>query len=194
MHRLGSRTMEHIQENRTAFFRECHAAFKKALTLLIDDMLEVERLLGEIQGHSSVEKQLKAKYRYWLRLLEIAYDSLVWIAANHDRSEVTKYYKGPKHGALVHQNIHSVIELAKQLNREPDVFAFPLDFSRFACITDLLRIRRHRDDRVSQDFIEVKEAAVNAGSRAKWSITVSNSSGYSPESTRRSTLSALSPR
>jgi hypothetical protein len=30
VHRLGSRTMEHIQENRTAFFRECHAAFKKA--------------------------------------------------------------------------------------------------------------------------------------------------------------------
>jgi hypothetical protein len=135
--------------------------FQKGLILLIDDMLEVERLLGEIQGHSSAEKQLKAKYRYWLRLLEIAYDSFVWIAANHDRSEVTKYYKGPKHDALVHQNNHSVIELAKQLNREPDVFAFPLDFSRFACITDLLRTRRHRDGRVSQDFIEVKEGAVN---------------------------------
>ena len=161
VHRLGFRTMESILENRTAFFRECHAAFKKALVLLIDDMLEVERLLGEIQGHSSAEKQLKAKYRYWLRLLELAYDSFIWIAANHDRSEVTKYYKSPKHGALVHQNIHSVIGLAKQLNREPDVFAFPLDFSRFACITDLLRLRRHPDGRISEDFIEVKAGVVN---------------------------------
>jgi hypothetical protein len=161
VHRLGFRTMENVQENRVAFFHECHAVFKKALKLLIDDMLEVERLVGQIEGHSKAEKKLKAKYHYWLLILGLAYDSFVWTAANHDRSEVTKYYKGPKHGALVHQNIHSVIGLAEQLNQQPDVFAFPLDFSRFACITDLLRIRRHPDGGVSRDFIEVKEGAIN---------------------------------
>jgi hypothetical protein len=39
VHRLGFRTMEDVQENRVAFFHECHAVFKKALRLLIDDML-----------------------------------------------------------------------------------------------------------------------------------------------------------
>jgi len=161
VHRLGFRTMEDVQENRVAFFHECHAVFKKALKLLIDDMLEVERLDGEVRGHTDAEKQLRAKYRYWLLILGLAYDSFVWTAANHDRSEVTKYYKGPKHGALAHQNIHSVIGLAEQLNQEPDVFAFPLDFCRFTCITDLLRIRRHPEGEVSQDFIEVKGGPVN---------------------------------
>lgn len=58
--------MEDVHENRVAFFHECHAVFKKALKLLIDDMLEVERLAGEIQGHNDAEKQLRAKYHYWL--------------------------------------------------------------------------------------------------------------------------------
>jgi hypothetical protein len=54
-----------------------------------------------------------------------------------------------------------MIGLDEQLNQEPDVFALPLDFCRFTCITDLLRIRRQPDGGVSQDFIEVKEGTVN---------------------------------
>ena len=158
---MGLRTMQDIQENQTAFLHECHAAFKKALKLLIHDMLTLESLLVELDKDAVAQKKLIATYRHWLRILELAYDSFIWIAANYDRSEVTKYYKGSKHGALLYQNVRSVIQLADEFNKEPDVFAIPLDFSRFACITDVLRIRRHPDGRVSHDFIEVKEGAVN---------------------------------
>lgn len=159
--RMGLRTMEDIQENQTALLHECNAVFKKALKLLMDDMLTLERLLVPLEKESAAQKQLSATYRYWLRILELAYDSFLWISANYDRSDIVKYYKGPKHGALVHQNIQSVLGLAEKFNEEPDVFAIPLDFSRFACIGDLLRIRHHSDGRVSHDFMEVKEGKVN---------------------------------
>ena len=34
------------------------------------------------------------------------------------------------------------------MNKEPEVLAIPLDFSRFSSISDLLRIRRYADGRV----------------------------------------------
>src|SRR5579859_2211561 len=159
--RLGLRTPGEIRENRADFLRECHTVFKRALRLLIDDMLNLEVLLAELDKTRDNQKQLISKYRYWLRILELAYDSFLWISADYDRSDVVKYYKAPKHGTLLHQNVQSVLELTDEFNKEPDVFAIPLDFSRFACIGDLLRIRRHSDGRVSHDFIEVKEGKVN---------------------------------
>lgn len=159
--RMGLRSLQDIQQNYAAFLQECHASFKRALKILIDDILGLERLLTELDKNAPGQKGRLATYRYWLRLLELAYDSFVWIASNHDRSEVLKHYKGPKHGALLKQNIQSVITVANQLNKQPDVIAIPLDFSRFSCISDLLRIRRHSDGRCSSDFIEVKEGIVN---------------------------------
>jgi hypothetical protein len=94
------RTIEDIEQNKTAFLHECHAVFKKALKLLIDDMLELEGLLEQLRKNTSREKKLTAMYKYWLRILEFTYDSFLWIASNYDRSEVSKYYKGSKHGAL----------------------------------------------------------------------------------------------
>ncbi|MGC2467928.1 MAG: hypothetical protein WA517_22240 [Candidatus Acidiferrum sp.] len=159
--RMGLRSLQETQEDYAAFVHECHDVFKRALKILIDDMLALEGLVAEFEKNAPGEKERQAAYRYWLRLLELAYDSFIWIASNHDRSEVLKHYKGPKHGALVKQNIESVITVANQLNKRPDIFAIPLDFSRFSCISDLLRLRRYPDGRCSSDFIEVKEGTVN---------------------------------
>ena len=161
VHRMGLRTLEDTQRNHVAFLHECHVVFKRALHLLIEDSLTLEKLLTGLDKNETDYKRRKAVYEYWLKLLELSYDTFIWIASNHDRSEVLKHYKGPKHGALAKQNIRSVIEVASQMNKEPDVLAIPLDFSRFSCITDLLRIRRFADGRVSSDFIEVKEGSVN---------------------------------
>ena len=161
VHRLGYRTSAELSQNHVAFLHECHAVFKRAQKLLIHDLLALEAQLTEAQKDPVDHKEAIPRFRYWITLLELTYDSFLWIAANHDRSDLTKFYKGPKHGALLYQNIQSVIELAEQLNQEPEVFAIPLDFSRFTCIGDILRIRRHADGRISQDFIEVKEGKVN---------------------------------
>ncbi len=161
VHRMGLRTLEETQRNYVAFLHECHSVFKRALQLLIEDSLALEKLLTGLDKNGTDYKRRKAVYEYWLKLLELSYDTFLWIASNHDRSEVLKHYKGPKHGALTKQNIRSVIEVSRQMNEDPDVLAIPLDFSRFSCITDLLRIRRRADGRVSSDFIEVKEGPVN---------------------------------
>jgi hypothetical protein len=54
-----------------------------------------------------------------------------------------------------------VIETANDLNAAENIFAFPLDFSRFSCIGDLLRITRDAKGGVKLDFIEVKEGRIN---------------------------------
>ena len=161
VHRMGLRTLEDTQRNHFAFLHECHIVFKRALRLLIEDSLTLENLLTGLDKNEADYKRRKAVYKYWLKLLELSYDTFLWIASDHDRSEVLKLYKGLKHGALAKQNIRSVIEVANQMNKEPDVLVIPLDFSRFSCIADLLRIRRYADGRVSSDFIEVKEGSVN---------------------------------
>ena len=79
----------------------CH--FKRALELLISDSLTLEKLLGHLEGKASAYKRRKAVYGYWLQLFELSYESFIWIASNHDRSNVLKHYKGPKHGALAKQ-------------------------------------------------------------------------------------------
>jgi hypothetical protein len=159
--RMGLRTHAEIRENYAAFLQECHASFKRALKLLIDDSLQLEKLLAELVTTGSDYKRRKAVYEYWLRLLALSYDTFILIASGHDRSEVLKHYKGPKHGALAKQNIESVIDVASDMNKDPEILAIPLDFSRFTCISDLLRIHRPSDGRVSADFIEVKEGPVN---------------------------------
>lgn len=161
VHRSGLRTAEDIDRNYPRFLAECHHCFKRALAILIAAMLDLEGLLAESDSNGPAQKQRQATYRYWLRLLEVTYDTFIWIASNHDRSEVAKLFKGPKFGALQKQNIRSVIKAANHFNLQPDTFAFPLDFSRFSCISDLLRMRRHPDGTLSVDFIEVKEGKVN---------------------------------
>jgi len=122
-------------------------------------MLRIQKEIDQLGGGR--DHELLDRYKYWLRILEFSYDSFIWIASNHDRSNVTKIYKGAKFGSLLQQNIQSVIETADELNVAENVFAFPLDFSRFSCIGDLLRITRHRAGGISLDFIEVKEGELN---------------------------------
>src|SRR5271156_5594664 len=155
--RLGFPTESEIRQLGAKFTEECHVAFKKAAEILVREMLQLDREIQEAKA----EKPLVRKQEYWLHILELAFDSFIWIAANLDRSNVVKIYKGPKFGSLAAQNITSVIESVDERTAAADVFAFPLDFSRFSCIADAVRIT-HKKGGVALDFIEVKEGHVNA--------------------------------
>ncbi|MGC1417730.1 MAG: hypothetical protein WA817_20750 [Candidatus Acidiferrum sp.] len=159
IHRLGIWSMEARLKNYARFIAECHRAYKRAAEILIVEMLILERAIA--QTSEDGDTQSLHRQKYWLHILELAFDSFVWIAANHDRSNVTKIYKGSKFGLLSQQNIESVIETANELNTSENVFAFPLDFSRFSCIGDLLRITRDATGEVALAFIEVKEGRIN---------------------------------
>ncbi|GJQ59382.1 MAG: hypothetical protein D8M57_08005 [Candidatus Scalindua sp. AMX11] len=81
---------------------------------------------------------------------------------NWDRSSVKKVFKGPKYGLLQYQNIESVLKYVNELNKSPDVFAIPLDFCRFICITDILKVTYIEENKsIKYDFIEVKSGKVN---------------------------------
>lgn len=157
VHRIGPPSEKVGSPSKDQFVAECHLVYKKAAGILIKEMLRLEDSLAK----EGTNGQRRGVLTYWLRMFEFAYDSFVWIAANHDRSNVAKIYKGTKFGSLLKQNIHSVIETADELNASPNDFAFPLDFCRFSCIGDALRITRHPGGGVSLNFIEVKEGQVN---------------------------------
>ena len=100
VHRMGLRTLEDTPRNHVAFLYECHVVFKRALHLLIEDSLTLEKLLTGRDKNETDYKRRKAVYEYWLKLLELSYDTVIWIASNHDRSEVLKHYKGAPSTAL----------------------------------------------------------------------------------------------
>jgi hypothetical protein len=159
IHRLGVWSAEERLTNYPGFIAECHRAYKRAAGILIVEMLILERAIEQTSGGRDTRSL--HRHKYWLHILELAFDSFVWIAANHDRANATKIYKGTKFGFLSKQNIESVIETANELNAAENIFAFPLDFSRFSCIGDLLRITRDAKGGVALDFIEVKEGRIN---------------------------------
>src|SRR5262249_34735814 len=138
LHRLAAHAGSNPRSDRERFLIECHFVYKKALKILTGAILLLEN-----ETEAREKQKLKSDdLRYQARILEFVYDSFVWIAANHDRSNVIKIYKSRKFGSLSAQNIQSAIEAADELNQDALSFAFPLDFSRFSCIGDLLRIRR----------------------------------------------------
>jgi hypothetical protein len=150
--------MEAIDENWDSFIRECHAVYKKAQTILTRTMLELETEIEDLSRIDSKGEGLK-KHLYWLRVLESCYEAFLWVAMHSDVREV---YKGPKYGRLSAQNIQSVLGVATQMNQDPYTFAVPLDFTRFSCIADLLKVEFDKDSKgKAVDFIEVKQGSVN---------------------------------
>ena len=159
--RLGLRDLANISEHRERFLAECHAAFKKAQHLLIENALAIERYTATLPKEKPGNSILQRKLAHWARVIALFYDSFIWIAAGHDRSSATKVYKGPKYGNLTDQNIDSVLQLTTTMNAEPQQFAIPLDFSRFACVCDLLLLTT-TEGQGTTTFIEVKEGTANA--------------------------------
>jgi len=159
-------TMEKIRTDFPNFVRECHVAYKQALGILISQILAIEKQVRRLtrltvpRGDSLKEKigQLK----YWKLLLELSFNTFVWIAVGWDRSKVKKVFKGPKYGALTEQNIDLLLDYVNQANQEPEDFVVPLDFCRFCSIGDLLRIGFKEPENILKlDFIEAKSGKVN---------------------------------
>jgi len=157
-------TMEKIQEDYPGFLRECFKSHKTALRILIDEILHLEKLLVQVNAAniSDSHKIETAKLGYWKHLLELSYNTFVWVNVGMDRSNVRKVFKGPKYGDLAHQNIESVLAYVSEVNKDPNEIAIPLDFCSFSPICDILKISYSESDNVLHTaFIEVKSGKVN---------------------------------
>lgn len=157
-------TMEKIREDYPGFLRECFKSHKAALRILIDGILYLEKLLTQtnVANAPDSHKTETAKLGYWKHLLELSYNTFVWVSVGMDRSNVRKVFKGPKYGDLAHQNIESVLAYVSEVNKDPNEIAIPLDFCSFSPVCDLLKISYSESDNVLHAaFIEAKSGKVN---------------------------------
>jgi hypothetical protein len=157
-------TLEKIKEDYSGFQRECFKAHKAALRILIDGILHLENLLMQtnIANTPDSYKAETAKLCYLKRLLELSYNTFVWISVGMDRSNIRKVFKGPKYGDLSHQNIESVLAYISEANKDSNEIAIPLDFCSFSPICDILKISYSESDNVRHiAFIEAKSGKVN---------------------------------
>jgi len=133
--------------------------------MLIPQILEIERELRHLSDSDSKEassREAIAQLRYWKRLLEVSFNTFVWIAMRGDRGSVRRVFKGPKYGAVTDQNVASVLPFVRQANQDPNQFVVPLDFSCFSCLSDLLRIEFDETKQALRvSFIEAKSGRVN---------------------------------
>lgn len=157
-------TPEKIRDDYPGFLRELFKAHKAALTILIDGILHLENLLTQtnLADDSDSHKPELAKLGYWKRLLELSFNTFVWLNIGMDRSNVRRVFKGPKYGDLFHQNIESVLAYISKVNKDPNEIAIPLDFCSFSPICDILKISYSESDNVRRTaFIEAKSGKVN---------------------------------
>lgn len=157
-------TLEKIREDYPGFERECFKAHKAALRVLIDGILHLENLLTQanVANAPDSHKTETIKLGYWERLLELSYNTLVWVSVGMDRSNVRKVFKSPKYGDLAHQNIQSVLAYVSEVNKDPNEIAIPLDFCSFSPICDILKISYSESDNIRHTaFIEAKSGKVN---------------------------------
>lgn len=162
--RPGYSTLDRIQDDLPNFVRQCHTAYKKAQDILIRQILEIERQIRCLSDSKEASsRRTIAQLRYWKLLLEVSFNTFVWIAMRGDRSSIRKVFKGPKYGAVTDQNIDLVLSFVSEANQDPNQFVVPLDFCRFSCISDLLRITFEETKRAFRvDFMEAKSGHVNA--------------------------------
>jgi hypothetical protein len=158
-------TLQKIREDYPGFMRECFKAHKVALGILIDGVLHLESLIAQADvANAFNSRSIEAvKLVYWKRLLELSYNTLVWLSVGLDRSNVGKIFKGPKYGDVAHQNIQSVLMYVNELNEDPNVIAVPLDFCSFSPICDVVKLSYFESDKTLEvTCIELKSGKVNA--------------------------------
>jgi hypothetical protein len=152
-HRLGIISVP----NADAFVCELHRLHKKAAQILIDTTLELEADLRRATDASKNSREVN-KYRHWLASVGSCCETFVEFALRS--CDVPHLYKGPRFGFLDEQNVHSVLKVTSEINESQDMFAFPLDFTRFSCTGDVLCIARTPESwRVA--VVEIKEGEVN---------------------------------
>jgi hypothetical protein len=153
-----------IREDYPGFLREIFKAHKAALTILIDRILHLENLLTKtnVANPTRLQKAETSKLGYWKRLLELSYNTLVWLNVGMDRCNVRRVFKGPKYGDLAQQNIESVLAYVSEVNKDPNEIAIPLDFCSFSPICDILKVSYSEiDNTLRRLFIEAKSGKVN---------------------------------
>ncbi|MFA5835157.1 MAG: hypothetical protein WDA22_16890 [Bacteroidota bacterium] len=156
-------TQEKIESEFPGFQREVFSAHKLALKILIDRILELENLLSEIPNINSRSPDTKTlKLHFWKHILELTFNTFVWLHLEMDRSNVRKVFKGPKYGDLSNQNIESVLQYINEENKDINKIAIPLDFCSFSPICDILQINYSESENVRHiKFIEAKSGKVN---------------------------------
>ena len=157
-------TLDKIRENYQGFLREVFKAQKSALAILISRILYLEKLLIKTNANNPncPQKAETSKLGYWKRLLELSFNTLVWLNVGMDRSNVRRVFKGPRYGDLAQQNIGSVLAYIGEVNKIPNEIAIPLDFSPFSPICDILKVSySENDNTVKRLFIEAKSGKVN---------------------------------
>lgn len=147
-----------IRLRREKFLRSLHAEYKKALSIIVEGQLAVEKAHA---SSSSAEEH--ARLDHWKAILEVCFNTLVWIILGWERDHVKRLFTGPKHGTLESRNAKSVLSVVEKMNQVPTDFAIPLDFARFESASDILRMRFDLENKeITHDFIEVKEGRVNS--------------------------------
>ena len=160
---LGFSTMEEIKANHLEFLRRCDVVHKEAQLILVRDILVIEAELEELKDRQKTRENSSSisRLRYWKLLLELFFNTFVWIAMGLDRNDVKRIAKGPKYGALKYQNIDETLAWVDEQNKNLDVRALPLDFCSFGCVCDVLRITRDPNKGLTQELIEMKSGSVN---------------------------------
>jgi hypothetical protein len=157
-------TQEKIAKDFPGFHREVFKAHKSALAILTNRILEFENLLSERAGTSSRRSpdETTLKLHFWKRVLEMTYNTFVWLHTGMDHSNTKKVFKGPKYGNLSHQNIQSVLQYTNDVNTDPNKIAIPLDFCSFSPICDILQIEYSEAENTRRTlYLEAKSGKVN---------------------------------
>jgi hypothetical protein len=156
-------TMEKIRANYLEFLRQCDAVHKEAQLVLVRDILAIEAELEELKDRPTTREKSSriSRLRYWKLLLELFFNTFVWIAMGLERNDIKRIAKGPKYGALKYQNIDETLAWVEEQNKNLDVRAIPLDFCSFGCVCDVLRITRDPNRGLTQELIEMKSGSVN---------------------------------
>ena len=94
-------TMEKIRANYLEFLRRCDAVHKEAQLILVRDILAIEAELEELKDRPTTRENSSriSRLRYWKLLLELFFNTFVWIAMGLDRNDVKRISKGRKYGA-----------------------------------------------------------------------------------------------
>lgn len=157
-------TLEKIREDPPGFLRECFKAHKAALRILVDGILHLGNLLAQtdVANAPNSHRTETVSLGYWKHLLELCFNTFVWVAVGMDRSNVRKVFKGPKYGDLAQQSIDPVLAYVSEVNKDPNEIAIPLDFCSFAPICDIHKTSYSEgENALHTAFIEAKSGKVN---------------------------------
>jgi hypothetical protein len=97
--------IEKIRANSLEFLRRCDAVHKQAQLILVRDILAIEAELEQLKNQPTTRENSSqiSRLRSWKLLLELFFNTFVWIAMGLDRNDIKRIAKGPKYGALKYQ-------------------------------------------------------------------------------------------